>query len=78
MTALMVDGSPVHFGNPNGTVPSLMRRPPHSSEPDLRMRVGAYVASARRDGHGATFEALKSALRAGGDARGLARPLAIM
>lgn len=40
MTALMVDGSPVHFGNPNGTVPSLMRRPPHSSEPDLRMMVG--------------------------------------
>ena len=78
MTALMVDGSPVHFGNPNGTVPSLMRRPTHSSEPDLHMRVGAYVASARRDGHGATFEALKSALRSGGDARGLARPLAIM
>jgi multimeric flavodoxin WrbA len=74
----LVIGSPVYFGNPNGTVPSLMRRPPHSSEPDLRMRVGAYVASARRDDNGATFEVLKPALRAGGDARGLARPLAIM
>lgn len=54
----LVIGSPVYFGNPNGTVLSFMQRLLYSSATDLRMKVGASVVSCRRGGNSATFEAL--------------------
>ncbi len=54
----LVIGSPVYYGNPNGTVLSFMQRLLYSSATDLRMKVGASVVSCRRGGNSATFEAL--------------------
>ena len=54
----LIIGSPVYYGNPNGTVLSFMQRLLYSSATDLRMKVGASVVSCRRGGNSATFEAL--------------------
>lgn len=54
----LVIGSPVYFGNPNGTVLSFVQRLFYSSATDLRMKVGASVVSCRRGGNSATFETL--------------------
>ncbi|MBO7673964.1 MAG: flavodoxin family protein [Atopobiaceae bacterium] len=54
----IIVGSPVYYGNPNGTVMSFMQRLFYSSTVDLRMKVGASVVSCRRGGNSATFEAL--------------------
>ena len=54
----VIVGSPVYYGNPNGTVLSFMQRLFYSSSVDLRMKVGASVVSCRRGGNSATFEAL--------------------
>lgn len=54
----IVVGSPVYYGNPNGTVLSFLQRLFYSSTCDLRMKVGASVVSCRRGGNSATFEAL--------------------
>ena len=54
----VIIGSPVYYGNPNGTVLSFMQRLFYSSATDLRMKVGASVVSCRRGGNSATFEAL--------------------
>lgn len=54
----IIIGSPVYFGNPNGTVLSFMQRLLYSAGVDLRMKVGASIVSCRRGGNSATFEAL--------------------
>ena len=54
----VIIGSPVYYGNPNGTVLSFMQRLFYSSATDLRMKVGASIVSCRRGGNSATFEAL--------------------
>ena len=54
----VIIGSPVYYGNPNGTVLSFMQRLFYSSIVDLRMKVGASIVSCRRGGNSATFEAL--------------------
>ena len=54
----VVIGSPVYYGNPNGTVLSFVQRLLYSSGVDVRMKVGASVVSCRRGGNSATFEAL--------------------
>ena len=54
----LIIGSPVYYGNPNGTVLSFMQRLLYSSNLDLRMKVGASIVSCRRGGNSATFEAL--------------------
>ena len=54
----IIVGSPVYYGNPNGTVLSFMQRLFYSSTADLRMKVGASIVSCRRGGNSATFEAL--------------------
>ena len=54
----IIIGSPVYYGNPNGTVLSFMQRLFYSSGVDLRMKVGASIVSCRRGGNSATFESL--------------------
>ncbi len=54
----LIIGSPVYYGNPNGTLLSFMQRLLYSSATDLRMKVGASIVSCRRGGNSATFEAL--------------------
>ena len=54
----IIVGSPVYYGNPNGTVLSFMQRLFYSSGIDLRMKVGASIVSCRRGGNSATFESL--------------------
>ena len=54
----LIIGSPVYYGNPNGTLLSFMQRLLYSSNLDLRMKVGASIVSCRRGGNSATFEAL--------------------
>ena len=54
----VIVGSPVYYGNPNGTVLSLLQRLFYSTTIDLRMKVGASIVSCRRGGNSATFEAL--------------------
>lgn len=54
----VIIGSPVYFGNPNGTVISFVQRLFYSCGVDLHMKVGASVVSCRRGGNSATFEAL--------------------
>ena len=54
----IIIGTPVYFGNPNGTVLSFMQRLFYSCGADLRMKAGASVVSCRRGGNSATFEAL--------------------
>lgn len=54
----IIVGTPVYYGNPNGTVLSFMQRLFYSCGLDLRMKVGASVVSCRRGGNSATFEAM--------------------
>ncbi len=54
----LIIGSPVYYGNPNGTLLSFMQRLLYSSATDLRMKVGASIVSCRRGGNSATFETL--------------------
>jgi multimeric flavodoxin WrbA len=54
----LIVGTPVYFGNPNGTVLSFMQRLFYSFPGDLHMKVGAGVVSCRRGGNSATFETL--------------------
>lgn len=54
----IVVGTPVYYGNPNGTVLSFMQRLFFSSGIDLHMKVAASVVSCRRGGNSATFEAM--------------------
>lgn len=51
-------GSPVYYGNPNGTLLSFVQRLLYSTTADLHMKVGASVVSCRRGGNSATFESL--------------------
>ncbi|HAN57466.1 MAG TPA: flavodoxin family protein [Erysipelotrichaceae bacterium] len=54
----IIIGSPVYYGNPNGTLLSFMQRLLYSTTADLHMKVGASVVSCRRGGNSATFESL--------------------
>ncbi len=54
----IIVGTPVYYGNPNGTVLSFMQRLFYSTHCDLHMKVGASVVSCRRGGNSATFEAM--------------------
>lgn len=54
----VIIGSPVYYGNPNGTVLSFVQRLFYSCGLDLHMKVGASVVSCRRGGNSAVFEAL--------------------
>ena len=54
----LIVGTPVYYGNPNGTVLSFMQRLFFSFPGDLHMKVGASVVSCRRGGNSATFEAM--------------------
>ena len=54
----IIVGSPVYYGNPNGTVLSFMQRLFYSCGLNLHMKVGASVVSCRRGGNSASFEAL--------------------
>lgn len=54
----VVIGSPVYYGNPNGTVLSFVQRLFYSCNIDLHMKVGASVVSCRRGGNSATYESL--------------------
>ncbi|MDO5119679.1 MAG: flavodoxin family protein [Coriobacteriales bacterium] len=54
----IIIGSPVYYGNPNGTVLSFMQRLFYSTTVDLRMKVGTSIVSCRRGGNSASFEAL--------------------
>ena len=54
----IIVGTPVYYGNPNGTVLSFMQRLFYSCGCNLHMKVGASVVSCRRGGNSATFEAM--------------------
>jgi multimeric flavodoxin WrbA len=54
----VVIGSPVYVSGPNGTLISYLNRLFYSTHFDKRMKVGAAVVSARRNGTTATFEVL--------------------
>ena len=54
----LIIGSPVYYGNPNGTILSFLQRLFYSTKADLRMKVGASIVSCRRGGNSATFESL--------------------
>ena len=54
----IIVGTPVYYGNPNGTVLSFMQRLFYSTHCDLHMKVGASVVSCRRGGNSATFESM--------------------
>ncbi len=54
----MIVGTPVYYGNPNGTVLSFMQRLFFSCGLDLHMKVGASIVSCRRGGNSASFEAV--------------------
>ena len=54
----LVVGSPVYYASANGTVTSFMDRLFYSNTADLRMKVGASVAVARRGGQTTTFDQL--------------------
>ncbi len=54
----LVIGSPVYYGSPNGTVLAFMDRLFYSTRFSKQWKVGAAVASARRAGTTATFDAL--------------------
>ena len=51
-------GTPVYYGNPNGTVLSFLQRLFFSCGLDLHMKVGASIVSCRRGGNSASFEAM--------------------
>ena len=54
----MIVASPVYYASPNGTLISLLDRLFMSANADLRMKVGASFAVARRAGTVATFDVL--------------------
>ncbi len=54
----LVIGSPVYYGSANGTLVSFLDRLFYSNTADLRMKVGACLAVARRGGITATFDQL--------------------
>ncbi len=54
----IVVGTPVYYGQPNGTVLSFMQRLLYSHTCDLRMKVGASVVSCRRGGNSGSFQTL--------------------
>ncbi len=54
----LVVGSPVYYASANATLVALLDRLFYSSSADLRMKVGASVAVARRGGCSATFDEL--------------------
>lgn len=54
----MIVASPVYYASPNGSVLSLLDRLFMSADCDLRMKVGASFAVARRAGTVATFDVL--------------------
>ena len=54
----LILGSPVYYGNPNGTLLSFVQRLFYSCGCDLHMKVGASIVSCRRGGNSATFESL--------------------
>lgn len=54
----MIVASPVYYASPNGSVLSLLDRLFMSANTDLRMKVGASFAVARRAGTVATFDVL--------------------
>ena len=54
----LVVGSPVYYASANGTVTSFMDRLFYSNTAELRMKVGASVAVARRGGQTTTFDQL--------------------
>lgn len=54
----LVLGSPVYYASANGTLISLLDRLFHSNKKDLRFKVGASVAVARRGGCSSTFDEL--------------------
>ena len=54
----MIVASPVYYASPNGSVMSLLDRLFMSADCDLRMKVGASFAVARRAGTVATFDVL--------------------
>ena len=54
----LVVGSPLYYASANGTVTSFMDRLFYSNRCDLRMKVGAAVAVARRGGQTTTFDQL--------------------
>lgn len=54
----LVVGSPVYYASPNGTVLSLLDRLFYSNHDDLRAKVGAGFAVARRGGATSSFDVL--------------------
>ena len=54
----LVIGSPVYYGSANGTLVAFLDRLFYSNTADLRMKVGAAAAVARRGGITATFDQL--------------------
>ena len=54
----LILGTPVYYGNPNGTILSFAQRLFYSSGIDLHMKVGASIVTCRRGGNSATFEAM--------------------
>ena len=54
----LVVGSPVYYGSANGSLVSFLDRLFYSNSADLRMKVGAAIAVARRGGITATFDQL--------------------
>ena len=54
----LIVGTPVYYGNPNGTVLSFLQRLFYSCSFSLHMKVGAAVVSCRRGGNSATFQAM--------------------
>ena len=54
----IVLGTPVYYGQPNGTVVNFMQRLLYSTSFPKAMKVGASVVSCRRGGNSASFEQL--------------------
>ncbi len=54
----LVVGSPVYYGSANGSLVSFLDRLFYSNSTDLRMKVGAAIAVARRGGITSTFDQL--------------------
>ena len=55
---IVINGSPVYYGSPNGTLISFLDRLFYSAQYDMHMKVGAAVVSARRGGNTASFDVL--------------------
>lgn len=54
----LIIGTPVYYGNPNGTILNFLQRLFYSCGLDLHMKVGASIVSCRRTGNSAVFEAM--------------------